>query len=361
MADQRNRRPGVEREVEVLEHGPTGQVRERDVLEADRALSGRELDGAGPVAHVLRLVEDLEDPLARRRSPLRLADPHPERAERHDEHREEEVERDERADAERAVRDHPRADEQHARLRQERQEGQERHVGRALPVRPQRLPEQRLVAHAELRLLRRLLRERLDHVDADDVLLDDRRHVGELLLDVAKRRVRDPAVAIGDRDEQRHHREHDEGEPPLDEEEDDAHGHDGERVLEEEDQAVAEEEADALEVDRRTRHQLPGLVAVVEAEREPDEVRVEALAQVHLHVEGLFAGDEPTAAHERRRYEAEGDDRSDVEPELMRVVVLERPVDHVLPRHPDQRDLAGLGADREHDRDQEAALVRLEE
>ena len=75
---------------------------------------------------------------------------------------------------------------------------------------------------AELLLLGRLLRERLDDVDADDVLLRDGRDVGELLLHVAQRRVRDVAVAVRDRDEERHDREHDEREPPLEEEEDDA-------------------------------------------------------------------------------------------------------------------------------------------
>ena len=154
---------------------------------------------------------------------------------------------------------------------------------------------------------------------------DDRRDVGELLLDVAERRMRDVAVAVGDRDEERHHREHDERELPLEEEEDDGHRDDGEGVLEEEDQAVAEEEADALQVDRRARHQLAGLVAVVEAEGEAHEVRVEALAQVHLDVERLLAGDEPAAAHEHRRDEAEDDDRADVEPELVRVVVRRAP------------------------------------
>ena len=90
-------------------------------------------------------------------------------------------------------------------------------------------------------------------------------------------------------------------------------------------------------------------------------MRVEALAQVHLDVERLLAGDEPAAAHEHRRDEAEDDDRPDVEPELMRVVVRQRLVDDVLPRHEDEGDLARLRADREEDRDHEAALVRAEE
>ena len=59
-----------------------------------------------------------------------------------------------------------------------------------------RLSEQRFVAGRELRFLRRFLRERLDDVDADDVLLGHRRHVGELLLHVPQRRVRDAAVAV---------------------------------------------------------------------------------------------------------------------------------------------------------------------
>ncbi len=150
--------------------------------------------------------------------------------------------------------------------------------------------------YAELRLLGRLLRERLHDVDADDVLLRDGRDVGELLLHVAERRMGDVAVAIREHDEERRHREHDERELPLEEEEDDGHRDDGEHVLEEEDQAVAEEEAHALEVDGRARHELAGLVAVVEAERQPHEVRVQAAAHVHLDVERLPAGEEPAAA-----------------------------------------------------------------
>ena len=180
------------------------------------------------------------------------------------------------------------------------------------------LPEDGLRAPLELRLLRRLLRERLHDVDADDVLLGDGRDVGELLLHVAQRRVRDVAVAIGERDEDRRDREHDQREPPLEEEEDDRHRHDGEHVLEEEDQPVAEEEADALQVDGRARHQLAGLVAVVEAEGEPHEVRVEAAAHVHLDVERLAAGDQAPAGHERGAHDAEADDRDDRDPEPAR-------------------------------------------
>jgi hypothetical protein len=198
-------------------------------------------------------------------------------------------------------------------------------------------------------------------VDADDVLLGDGCDVGELLLHVAERRVRDVAVAVGQCDDERRHSEHDEREPPLEEEEDDGDGRHGQDVLEEEDQPVAEEEPHALQVDRRTRHQLPGLVTVVEAEREANEVRVDPLAHVHLDVERLLAGDEPAAEHQRRRGKAEACDRTDVEPELCRVVVDECLVDHAAARDPDEGDLRRLRADREHDRDHEAALVRPQE
>ncbi len=91
MADQRDRRTGVEGEVEVLEHGPPFEVLEGDVLEADLTGAGRQLDRGGLVRDLLGLVEHLEDPLARRRRALRLADPHPERAERGDEHPEQKL------------------------------------------------------------------------------------------------------------------------------------------------------------------------------------------------------------------------------------------------------------------------------
>jgi hypothetical protein len=59
-----------------------------------------------------------------------------------------------------------------------------------------------------------------------------------------------------------------ERELPVDNEEDDRDPDDREHVLEEEDEPVAEEEAHGLQVHRRPRHELSGLVPVVEAERE---------------------------------------------------------------------------------------------
>ena len=222
MPDQRDDLARLELEVDRAQHRPLGVVAERDAVERHAARAGRQLLGAGLVADLLGLVDHLEDALAGRGRALRLADPHAERAQRHDEHREVEVEADEAADRERAVGDHAPADEQDRRLREQRQEAEHRDVERALPVRLDAQREDLLGAPLELLLLGLLLRERLDDVDADDVLLGDGRDVGHLLLHVAQQRMRDVAVAVGDRDQERGDRERDQRELPVDQEDDDA-------------------------------------------------------------------------------------------------------------------------------------------
>ena len=83
-------------------------------------------------------------------------------------------------------------------------------------------------------------------MDADDVLLGDCGDVGELLLDLAQSRVGDTAVAVGEHDEDRRDREGDQGQLPLEEQQHTRDENDREHVLEEEDQPVAEKEADPL-------------------------------------------------------------------------------------------------------------------
>ena len=83
-------------------------------------------------------------------------------------------------------------------------------------------------------------------------------------------------------DDHRGDREGDERELPAVDEEHGRDDDDRHDVLREEDQPVAEEEAHGLQVDRRPRHELPRLAAVVEAEREAQEVRVELVAHVVL-------------------------------------------------------------------------------
>src|SRR5205814_9394377 len=121
-----------------------------------------------------------------------------------------------------------------------------------LAVGADRLGEDGLRAAVELRTLLRLLRERLDNVYPDDVLLGHRCNVRELLLHVAQRRMRDTAVAICEHDKDRRDRQRDQRQLPLEDQQDGCDRDDRQDVLEEEDQAVAEEKADALEIDRRT-------------------------------------------------------------------------------------------------------------
>ena len=122
VPDQRHRAPGLELEVDVLEHGPVVAVGEGDVAECDASRPRRQLACSGLVANLLGLVEHLEDALARRRRALPLADPHAEHAQREDQHRQVEVEPDEVGERERPVRNHPAAREQDRRLAEHRQE-----------------------------------------------------------------------------------------------------------------------------------------------------------------------------------------------------------------------------------------------
>ncbi len=135
--------------------GPSLDVGEGHVLEVDDAVAGREVDRVLRVLDLLRLVHHLEDALARRGRALRLADPHAEHPQRHDEHRQQQVEGDEVADLHLAVDDLVAAVQEHRGLRQQRDERDQRHVERALPVRQHALSEDRLRPHLELRLLRR--------------------------------------------------------------------------------------------------------------------------------------------------------------------------------------------------------------
>ncbi len=198
-------------------------------------------------------------------------------------------------------------------------------------------------------------------MDADDVLLGDGGDVGHLLLDVAQDRVRDVAVAVRQADEDRGDREPDQRKLPVENEHHHRHAGERDHVLEEEDQAVAEEEADGLKVDRRPRHQLAGLVPVVEAEGQALEVCVQLVAHVVLDAECLPAGDEAPADHGQSAFtEADDQDEDDVELELVAVVGLDRVVDD-RGRDQDQRDRRALRGGRQEHRDDQRELVGAQE
>ena len=261
-ADQCDGRAGRDLEVDAGENGPVGVVPEADAHEHDATRPGRQFAGARDVRHLLGRVDHLEEPLARGGRPLRLADPHAEHPQRHHEHHQEQVEGEEAADRELALDDVVPRCEQHTGLREHRQEGQQRDVQRPLRIGFDADLEDAVAGLPEALLDLVLLGERLDDVHADDRLFRHGRDVGELLLHVAQDGMRDVAVAVRDADEERRDRERDQRQLPVVEEQYRGDADDRDHVLGEEDQPVAKEEANRLEIDRGPRHQLAGLVPV---------------------------------------------------------------------------------------------------
>ena len=148
-----------------------------------------------------------------------------------------------------------------------------------------------------------------------------------------------------------------EGEPPLDDEEDDRDPDDREQVLEEEDEPVAEEEAHRLQVDRRPGHQLAGLVPVVEAEGEPEELRVDLVAHVVLDAERLPTREEASPGHEDGPCGADEQDGERDRPELAPALRVDRALERVAGEEGDG-DRRGLGGDGEHDRHGQRPPIR---
>ena len=153
-----------------------------------------------------------------------------------------------------------------------------------------------------------LARERLHDADPGDALLGLRGQLGDPLLHLLQRRPREPVEARRGDDDERHRRQRQQRQPGLDRDHHRAREQDRERVLGEEDQPVAEEEADRLQVHRRPRHQLARSAG---ASKKPSSsacrCAVEALAEVELDAERDLAGDQAAddgqtrAAGARRR------------------------------------------------------------
>ena len=196
--------------------------------------------------------------------------------------------------SERSPDDHlAAADEQDHREPDARQEADERVVERAQPRGAHRLVEHAPDGALEARELARLGGERLDHAHAGDVLLDVGGELGDPLLDLEQRGPRAAAVARGDEHHERHGQQRERGEPRLQREHGDRGEQDRQRALADEDQPVAEEEAHGLQVDRRARHQLAGLLAVEERQLERLQVAVDQVAQVELDRQRDAPGHEP--------------------------------------------------------------------
>ena len=122
--------------------------------------------------------------------------------------------------------------------------------------------------------------------------------LGNALLCLLDRRARAATVAVGDQHHERHRRERDQAEARFGHDHHDSREHDRQDRLQDEHQAVAQEEANGLQVDRRARHQLARLLAVEEAELELLQVAVEQLAQVVFDAEREPPGDHPPPVHE---------------------------------------------------------------
>ena len=142
-----------------------------------------------------------------------------------------------------------------------------------------------------------------------DALLRLGGELGDPLLDLLHRRAGEAVEAGRREDHERHRQQRQRRQPGLDREHHRARQQQRERVLGQEDQPVAEEEADRLEVDRRPRHQLPGLLRVEEPQLERLEVGVDPLPQVELDRHRDLAGDQPPDHGQPQPQDAGADDR----------------------------------------------------
>ena len=170
----------------------------------------------------------------------------------------------------------------------------------------------------------------MDDAHAGDVLGEGGGHEPEPLADgqvgagrpLAEDRRRDA--------HERDHGERREGQPPVEDEEQDRRPEEGERVLDEARDAVGDELVDRFDVVRQAADDHAGAVALEEAEREPLEVVEQPVAQVGQDAladpareVGLRVGQAPVQ-------QPGEEERADDPPERRQVLVLDAVVDRVL-------------------------------
>ena len=358
-ARQRDGRAAVDREVDVAQHRGAVLVVERDVAQLDAAVAGRQRRREVGRGDPRLAVEDLEQPHARRGRALAEAERDAERAHRRDQHQQVRVEGREVAGGQRAVDHLAAADDQDRREPELGEEADERLVEGAQAGREHRLVEDAVDGVAEALELARLGRERLDHADAGDVLLRLGGQLSDPLLDLLDGRPRAPPVAERDDDHERHRRERQRRERRVLGEHRDRREQDRQRALGDPDEAVAEEEADRLQVDRRARHELAGLLAVEEAELERLQVAVEPVAQVVLDAERDLARHDPPPDREDEPHEA-GHDEQRAQRLEARLVTRVDVIDHT-PDQPRDRRRAEHRDACEHDRPDRSPAVGTKE
>ena len=266
--------------------------------------------GAGGSTIEGRRVEHLEHPAGRTRRLLGERQQPAQRDDRPDQPQVEGEERDQLADAQRAVRDRQHPAERHAGEDQLRLSLEQRpEPGQRVDLRQFGLLQHGGVAAERVEHLRTSA-VGLDHPDTERGFLDGRGQVSGEVLGPAGIPAVAQLEAAGEDDKRSHCRpgrtarsrtgstataEHDQG---------------GGRVRDQEDEAESDETADRRQIGGRPRQQLAGRPAVVEGDRQPLQVAEQVTADVRLDAEGgaghRVAGARRTAPPRPRRGRARG-------------------------------------------------------
>ncbi len=270
-ADQRHRLARLDPKADVAQHRDAVDVAEGDVLELDRAVDALGIERARPVTDVDRHVQDLEDPLPRRHGPLHDAVLHGERPDRVEEALDVEQEGDHHAEVELAAQHRDAADHDH-----------DAHggAGQRVDDRDHDLGEPG-AAQLGIQIVRDLLLEQLEvdrlaphalhGADAMDAFRQRavQGRAGDPRAQKGAPRARQPDDAHADQD--RHDREGEEPEAPVEDQEHDRDAEQQDEVAEREHRGL-EELLQGVDVALQARHQASDLGLVHERQRDPLQV-----------------------------------------------------------------------------------------
>ena len=197
-----------------------------------------------------------------------------------------------------------------------------------------------LVRAAEPLQFVRFLGVGADDPHARQRLLHHRRHFRQLRLDGFEATVdRAPEVAHRERDERQRHQRN-QRQPRVDRQ----HQHDGDHEHEDGVRGVhhrgTDHHADGVQVVGRARHEVAGAPRLVEAEREPLELREEIIADVVLDPARRADEDPAHEEQERAAHDRDPEDQQRIEGELLPRDAGVQVVDRVL-QHPRRQQLNG--------------------
>ena len=182
----------------------------------------------------------------------------------------------------------------------------------------------------EVARVRLLAREGLHDAHARDVLGERRSHEPQAFAHRAIGARRANAEDDGRDAHQRDHGEGRQGEPPVEDEEQDRRADQRQAVLDEARDAVGDELVDRLDVVRQAADDHAGARALVEAERKPLQMAKEADAQVGQDAFADPAGEIRLHVAHRPVEQSRQHERADDPPELAEVVLADAVVDCVL-------------------------------